>query len=75
MNTPDPVIYEFVCQSWEKYRRDEDLPVKSIPALVPEYVEIGFARRLLQALQATFATHRPVAQVSRHRKLQRSEVR
>ena len=32
MNTPNPVIYEFCRSAWEKYRREEDLPVQSLPA-------------------------------------------
>ncbi len=75
MNTPNPVIYEFCRNAWEKYRREEDLPVQSLPAQVPEYVEIGAAGRWLKARRVLFASHKPAAQSLRRHEVQRSAAR
>ncbi len=72
INTPNPVIYEFCRNAWEKYRREEDLPAPGLPALVPEYAEVGAAKRLFRALWSMFASRKPAAQSLRRRKAQQS---
>ncbi len=64
MNVPNPIVYWFCLNAWEQYRRDERLPVKSLPPLVPEYIETGVASRLLSALRALLAPQRPAARAS-----------
>ncbi len=72
MNTPNPVIYEFCRSAWEKYRREEDLPVQSLPALVPESAAASGAGRLFKALRGIFASHTPATRSQRRHKVQRA---
>ncbi len=59
MNAFNPVVYEQCRSAWENYRREEDLPVQSLPAQVPETIEAGAAGRLIQALRSVLALRKP----------------
>ncbi len=58
MNVPNPIVYWFCLNAWERYRRDENLSARSLPSLVPEYVETGIISRLLRALRVIVVLHK-----------------
>ncbi len=60
MNTPNPIIYWFCVNAWEQYRREEALPVKSLPALVLSDVEVG-VHRLTRTLRLILSRRAPVS--------------
>jgi hypothetical protein len=68
MNTPNPVIYEFCRNAWERYRREEDLPVESLPSLVSPSDDVpggGWLMRVVRRILAPrsrIGQQRPVSQ-------------
>ncbi len=66
MNVPNPIVYWFCLNAWEQYRRDEALPVRSLPALVLPDVG-GGVHRLTRVLRLILSRRRPADRSERLR--------
>ena len=63
MFSPDPMVYECCRNAWEKYRREEDLPVRRLPGLVSNDDEVlGGVRRLAHMLRRVLGARQPDGQ-------------
>ena len=67
MFNPDPMVYEFTRNAWEKFRQEEGLPVKSMPGLISYFDEVlDSVRWLAQVLRCVLRSHKPGGQRQLH---------